>query len=82
MIHVRVHLLSFITLCDILDISCAVYLDGILIFSKHDQDHNNLVHQVLDQLKGLTYLPMPKNANLINIMLNTWVILSLLKASK
>jgi len=70
------------TLCDILHISCAVYLDDILIFSKHDQDHNNLVHQVLDQLQGLTYLPMPKNVNLINIMLNTWVILSLLKASK
>jgi len=38
------------TLRDILDISCVVYLDDILIFSKPNQDHNELVRQVLDRL--------------------------------
>ena len=38
------------TLHDILDISCVVYLDDILIFSKPDQDHDALVKQVLERL--------------------------------
>ena len=39
------------TLHDILEISCVVYLDNILIFSKPDQDHDSLVKQVLERLR-------------------------------
>ena len=39
------------TLHDILDISCVVYLDDILIFSKPEQNHDELVKQVLERLR-------------------------------
>jgi Reverse transcriptase (RNA-dependent DNA polymerase) len=39
------------TLHDILDISCVAYIDDILIFSKPDQDHTQLVIQVLERLR-------------------------------
>ena len=40
------------TLHDILNISCVVYLDDILVFSKPDQDHDELVKQVLERLRS------------------------------
>ena len=39
------------TLRDILDISCIVYLDDILIFSRPGQDHDNMVKQVFERLR-------------------------------
>jgi hypothetical protein len=39
------------TLRDLLDITCVVYLDDILIFSKPGQDHEECVRQVLDWLR-------------------------------
>ena len=38
------------TLCDILDISCVIYLDDILVYSQLGQDHDNQVRQVLEHL--------------------------------
>lgn len=37
---------------DLLDISCVVYLDDILIYSKPGQDHDALVKQVLERLRS------------------------------
>ena len=38
------------TLHDILDISCVVYLDDILVFSHSGQDHDYMVKQVFECL--------------------------------
>ena len=38
------------TLCDILNISCVVYIDDILVYSRPGQDHDNQVRQVLECL--------------------------------
>ena len=40
------------TLRDILDISCVVYLDDILIYSRPGQDHDNMVRQVFKRLRA------------------------------
>ena len=40
------------TLHDILDISCVIYLDDILVYSHPGQDHEHLVKQVFERLQG------------------------------
>ena len=60
------------TLHDILDISCVIYLDDILIFSKPDQDHEKLVTQVLERLRNANLFANVKNVNLTNLMLSIW----------
>lgn len=56
------NLQSFIqlVLSNLIDISCMVYLDNILIYSKSQDSHNCLVRQVLEWLRGAELYADPK----------------------
>lgn len=56
------NLQSFIqlVLSNLIDISCMVYLDNILIYSKSQDSHNCLVRQVLEWLRGAEPYADPK----------------------
>ena len=46
------HYFSSTNSSDLLDISCVIYLDNILVFSHPEQDHKALVTQVFEQLQA------------------------------
>ena len=47
-------------LTDLINITCVVYLDDILIYSKSQESHDLSVHQVLERLRGAELYKNPK----------------------
>ena len=53
---------SFIqsVLTDLIDITCVIYLDNILIYSKTQESHDLSIRQVLERLSGAELYANPK----------------------